>query len=244
MKKIIHYCWFGRTPIADNLQKCIQTWRELMPNYDILRWDESTFDINSTPWTKSAYEAGKYAFVSDYVRLYALLNYGGIYLDTDVKLVKSLEQLQTSHPNTMGFENGDKLASAIIMAEPQNPIIKEFLDYYTQKLFTLDIVNNNDANVNMMTDIFVKYGLQRNNSEQDINGFHIYPRTFFCPLDFWHNKDFSSNTHCIHYFDASWLNEDTKNRIEHERSYVYRVKVGILRKVTIIRTLINKLLKK
>lgn len=228
MAKIIHYCWYGGKPIPTNLKSCMQTWSQLMPKYEIRRWDETSFDVNSTPWTKSAYEARKYAFVSDYVRLFALLNYGGIYLDTDVKLVKSLEYLQIQHPNTMGFESGNKLTSAIMMVEPHNLIIQEFINYYTGKVFTDDVVSCNEANVLMMTEILAKYGLKEDNTEQEVAGFHIYPRTYFCPLDFWYNKDFTENTHAIHYFDASWLNENTKKRIEKERGLAYKVKSAIL----------------
>ena len=123
----------------------------------------------------------------------------------------------------MGFESGNKLTSAIIMAEPQNPIIKEFFDHYTGKSFSPDVVTGNEANVLMMTAILAKYGLKEDNTEQEVAGFHVYPRTYFCPLDFWHNKDFSNNTHAIHYFEASWLNDETKKRIEHERSHGYRI---------------------
>ena len=238
--KIIHYCWFGNKPIPKNLQACMQTWGELMPNYEIKRWDESSFDVNSTLWTKGAYEALKYAFVSDYVRLYALLKYGGIYLDTDVKLIKSLQPLQDKHPNTMGFESGNKLTSAIIMAEPQNPIINEFFNHYTCKSFSPDVVTSNEANVLMMTDILAEYGLKEDNTEQEVAGFHIYPRTYFCPLDFWHNKDFSDDTHAIHFFDASWLNEETKKRIEFERSHIYRIQTAVISCLSRIKRAIKK----
>ena len=233
--KIIHYCWFGGKPIPENLQKCMKTWSLLMPDYEIRRWDETSFAVDSSIWTREAYKARKYAFVSDYVRLYALLNFGGIYLDTDVKLVKSLEGIQSAHPNSMGFESGDKLTSAIIMSEPHNAIIQEFFNHYSEKEFTDRIVTSNEANVLMMTDLLAKYGLKEDNTEQEVAGFHIFPRTYFCPLDFWHNKDFSDNTHAIHYFDASWLNDDTKERIVKERRIIYKIKIGIYQQLSKIK---------
>lgn len=235
MTKIIHYCWFGGHEIPKNLQKCLDSWVKLMPEYKIKKWDESTFDVNSTEWTKSAYHAKKYAFVADYVRLKALYDYGGIYLDTDVLLKKSLSILQEKYSSFMGFENGSVLTSAVICMESSHPILKDFLDYYKTAIFSKSIITGNEANVHMMTVKLKNYGLLTNNKEQDLtistSKLHIFPRTYFCPLDFYHNKDFSKNTYAIHYFDASWLDGDTKKRIEKERKLLYKVKFYLLQKL-------------
>ena len=244
MTKIIHYCWFGNNPIPKKLQQCIDSWRQVMPNYEIRRWDETVFDVNSVQWTKEAYNKGKYAFVSDYVRLVALYEYGGIYLDTDVKLLKDLEPLYRKYPNFMGFENGKVLTSAVMCVEAKHPIIKDFLDYYTNKSFSSTIVEENEANVLMMTKVLEHYGLRVDNSEQDVDvlpsPIHVFPRTYFCPLDFYHNKDFSSDTYAVHYFDASWLDCDTKTRIEKERTIMYKVKSAILQILSDIKHSISR----
>jgi len=221
--KIIHYCWFGRNPIPEKLQICMKSWKELMPDYQIVRWDEDTFDVNSTTWTRQAYEAKKYAFVSDYVRMKALYEQGGIYFDTDVKVIKPMDEFLQYQAFT-GFESKEKLLSAVIGAEKGFPLIKEFLDSYKGLTFLDEQGNGNKIpNVVMMTDICCKYGMMPNNTYQVIQGMHIFPQTYFSPLDFFRNKDFTENTHTIHYFDASWLDEETKQRIEKERTFFYKL---------------------
>ncbi|WP_302572320.1 glycosyltransferase family 32 protein [Phocaeicola coprocola] len=243
--KIIHYCWFGNHPIPANLKKCMESWKVMMPDWEWKRWDENSFDINSTPWTAEAYAARKYAFVSDYVRLLALYEFGGVYLDTDVKLEKSLEPLCYKHNAFMGFENNSVLTSAVIAMPAKHPLIASFKTYYDGKHFSQEIINSNEANVRMMTDICKRYGLICNDSEQDLIIYknttteykiHIYPQTYFCPLDFYHNKKFSKNTYAIHYFDASWLNRETKERIMFERSLWYKVIINV-------KVVLNKILR-
>lgn len=243
--KIIHYCWFGNHPIPANLKKCMESWKVMMPDWEWKRWDENSFDINSTPWTAEAYAEKKYAFVSDYVRLLALYKFGGLYLDTDVKLEKSLEPLCYQYNAFMGFENKIVLTSAVIAMPAKHPLIASFLAYYDGKHFSQEIVNENEANVHMMTDICKRHGLICNDSEQDLTIYrkataeykvHIYPQTYFCPLDFYHNKKFSKNTYAIHYFDASWLNKETKKRIIFERSLWYKVIINV-------KVVLNKILR-
>ena len=244
MNKTIHYCWFGKSLIPERLRKCMDSWSEKMPDYEIRLWNEAAFDVESVSWTNSAYRAKKYAFVSDYVRLVALYQHGGIYLDTDVKLLKSLAPLQKKFSNFMGFENGKVVTSAVICVEPYHPIIKEFLDYYNTREFSDEVVSANEANVLMMTKLLEKYGLHADNTEQDVeirsSSMHIFPQTYFCPLDFYHHKDFSQQTHAIHYFDASWLDEDTKQRIENERSILYKMKAYVLQFLSTIKHFLIK----
>lgn len=229
MTKKIHYCWFGNNPIPDSLQACMETWKRVMPDYEWVKWDETNFDVNSHPWTRTAYDAKKYAFVSDYVRLVALYQYGGLYFDTDVKIVKSLEPLQKEFGNFLGFENGKVITSAVMCFESGHSLIKEFLSHYDNIEFTAEIITNNEANVRMMTDILVKYGLKQDNTSQQVLGVKIFPQTYFCPLDFYHNRDFSRDTHTIHLFDASWLEEGTKRKIEEERTLGFKLKSQIIK---------------
>lgn len=207
------------------------TWSKFMPDWTIMRWDEDSFDVNSTQWTKTAYEAKKYAFVSDYVRLYALKQYGGLYLDTDVKLLSSLEPFAEKFDMFMGFETNIVLTSAVIYASSNHPLICEFLYHYSNKIFTDAVVTENEANVIMMTDICEKYGLIRKNEEQvlKINKGNteylvkIFTKDYFCPLDFWHNLNLTDNSCAIHLFDASWLDDETKKRIIRERNIVRKL---------------------
>ena len=227
--KIIHYCWFGGSEIPQHLQKCMDSWSRLLPEYRIMRWDETNFDINSIVWTKEAYGLKKYAFVSDYVRLLALEKYGGIYFDTDVMVKKSFDSL-LDRPAFMGFENHLYLTSAVMGFEPHFPLLKEFIDSYKDKTFiNADGSINNTANVVMMTDICKKYGLIINNQFQTVAGIEIYPTEYFCPLDFYHNDNTTSNTMAVHLFDASWLEEDTKRMVKKERSLGHKAWIALKR---------------
>lgn len=227
--KIIHYCWFGKQEIQEKLQACMATWKELHPEYTIMRWDEERFDVQSTVWTQEAYAAKKYAFVSDYVRLLALEEYGGIYFDTDVLVKKSFDSL-LHHRAFMGFENELYLASAVMGFEPHFPVLKEFIEHYNGKRFIQGNGQlNNEANVVMMTEICKQHGLAIDNSEQEIADIHIYPREYFCPLDFYHNDHSTQDTMAVHLFDASWLDEVTKRMVIKERSAWYKTYIGAKR---------------
>ena len=124
--KIIHYCWFGNKPIPTKEQKCMKTWQNILPEYKIIRWDENSFDINSNPFTKEAYRLKKYAFVADYVRLYALTTFGGIYLDTDIEIIRSLDDLLAKHKSFGGFETPNMLQTGVLACEKGNTIFEEF----------------------------------------------------------------------------------------------------------------------
>ena len=161
---------------------------------------------------KEAYEAKKYAFVSDVARFYILYHYGGIYLDTDVEVLKPLDRFLNDGA-FMGFEDGKHVAPGLIIgAEKGNVIIKEILDNYSKEKFILkDGSYNLTTVVKYTTNILLKYGLVQDNSKQNVNGMIIYPKTYFCPLNVDDNKtDFSINTFTIHHFSASWLNDEEK----------------------------------
>ena len=173
----------------------------------------------------------KYAFVSDYVRLVALYQYGGIYLDTDVMLKKSFDPFLSFQAFT-GFENENKLTSAIIGAEKGFSVIGEYLNYYKNRCFVSeDGTINNEANVVMMTDICIKHGLVLNDSRQEVEGMQIFPRAYFCPLDFYHNDWSTEETVCVHFFDASWLDGSTKKMIMKERTKMYKLYTIVRRKI-------------
>lgn len=220
--KIIHYCWFGRAEIPPRLVKCIKSWEEHLSDYTFMRWDEDSFDISLTPWTKEAYDAKKYAFVSDYVRLVALEEYGGIYLDTDVFLKKSFDDFLDYQAFT-GFEKESAVTSAIIGCEKHFPVIQEFLSFYDGRHFLNESGElNKEANVVMMTDILLKHGLRLDDSKQVVANMQVFPRVYFCPLDFYHNDSSTEQTVAVHYFDASWLDEDTKRMVEKERTAFHK----------------------
>ena len=136
--KIIHFCWLSDDPYPQEIQRCLDSWKKILPDYEIWKWDRKRFDINSVPWTKEAFESKKYAFAADYIRLYALYNYGGIYLDSDVLMYKSFNPL-LNLPYFIGTDMIGYFEPAIIGAEKGISFIGDVLDYYNGKHF----VNNN-----------------------------------------------------------------------------------------------------
>lgn len=191
------------------MKKCLESWDKNLNDYEVIKWNEENFNINENIWVKEAYEIGKYAFVSDYVRLKVLYEYGGVYLDTDVEVLKSFDDLLNCN-GFMGFENNSLLTSAIMGFEQHSPIVKEMLLYYENKSFKEFLNEKVEANVVMITNLMMRHGLVIENKFQNVNGINIYPKTYFCPLDFYMNKDFTENTYSIHYFNASWLDEKVK----------------------------------
>ena len=130
MKKIIHYCWFGGKPLSKVAKKCIKSWKKYLPDYEIKQWDETNFDINICSFVKEAYEKKKWAFVSDYARIYALYKEGGIYLDTDMKVLKDVSNI-ASKEMFMGFEDSGYIGTAVIgIKEKESLYAKEILEYY------------------------------------------------------------------------------------------------------------------
>ncbi len=206
--KIIHYCWFGRGPMPDLERKCLESWANFLPDYKIMLWNEDNFDINSNIYVKQAYEVKKYAFVSDYARLYALYNYGGLYLDTDVEVIKNLDQFLI-YPAFAGLEQPDWISTCLIGAVKEHPWLSRWLAYYSAKSFYLDNGNMDlTTNVATITEISeMEFYMKRVNKFQILkNDIYLYPAEYFCPKD-WSSKKMiiTENTHAIHHFAGSWL---------------------------------------
>lgn len=207
--KIIHYCWFGGNPLPDLAQKCIASWKNFCPDYEIKEWNENNYDVRKIPYISQAYDAKKYAFVSDYARLDIIYKYGGIYLDTDVELLKSLDILLELQ-GFAGFDHGKHCAFGLgFGAIPKLPIIKELRDDYDNITFLRK--ENGEFNETpcpvFQTEILLKKGLKLNNSMQKIAGLTIFPAEYFDPKDFYSGKiHLTENTCSIHHYDASWVN--------------------------------------
>ncbi len=211
--KKIHYCWFGGNPLSEETKKYIESWKKYCPDYEIIEWNENNFDINSNVYVKEAYQAKKWAFVTDYVRLYVMYNYGGIYMDTDVEVIKNLDLYLNNHAFS-GFETATDIPTGIMACEKNFPLFKEFLEYYDNRHFILkDGKMDLTTNVVTITNICKKYGLKRNNKYQIIKGFALYPNDFFCPKSHVNNEiNLTENTATIHHFAGSWLNDEAKKR--------------------------------
>ncbi|MBP1990368.1 glycosyltransferase family 32 protein [Paenibacillus eucommiae] len=205
--RIIHYCWFGGKEKPDIVKKCISSWKENLPNYEIVEWNENSFDITCNTYVREAYESRKFAFVSDYVRVHALYHFGGIYLDTDVEVFKPFDDL-LHHDSFWGFEQEDFIATSTIGAAKGNKLIQTFLDSYEEKRFIkADGTYDDLTNVAIITKILEGLGLQSNGEYQEIKGTGaFYPQTYFSPYDYINCRKFiTEDTYAMHYFYKSWL---------------------------------------
>lgn len=206
--KVIHYCWFGGNEKSDFIKKCMDSWKKYCPNYQIIEWNEKNFDISSNIYVKEAYENKKWAFVSDYVRLYALAKNGGFYLDTDVELVKSLDAF-TNYAAFTGYESKNCIPTAVMGAEQGNEWIEYLLSYYDGRHFVLQ-----DGSFDMTTNVVSitemtkqKYPMKFENKKYEIPGVVcFFPKDYFAPKSPGDkNYTITQNTVGIHHFDGSWM---------------------------------------
>ncbi|KTE93875.1 glycosyl transferase [Desulfitobacterium hafniense] len=215
--KVIHYCWFGGKPLPDLAKRCIASWKKYCPDYEIVCWNEENFDIHCCAYVEQAYKAKKWAFVTDYVRLYVLYNYGGIYMDTDVEVLKPLDFFLPMKAFS-GFEAYDRVPTGIMASKKGHHFIGVLLGEYAGRNFT-DANRKYDmtTNVRVITNTCVVRGLQLNNQKQTIDDFTLYPCEYFCPKNP-HTKEIriTQNSYAIHHFDGSWLtpSQRIKERIK------------------------------
>ena len=199
--KIIHYCWFGRKEKPEVVKNCIKSWKKFMPDYEIKEWNENNFDINYNEYTKKSYELHKYSFTSDVARLWALYNYGGIYMDTDVMVYQPLDKF-LRHSFFTGFEQVHYPVTATLGAEKENSLIKEMLNVYDSKNFEIhENWHDYETNTMIMSDIIGKYFNRDNQTYQvrDKYNMAIYPRETFCS----HDK-LDENVYTQHLMLGSW----------------------------------------
>ncbi len=204
--KIIHYCWFGRGEMPELAQKCIASWHKYMPDWEYKLWNEDNFDVNQVPYIREAYVAKKYAFVSDYVRLWALYNEGGLYLDVDFEVYRPFDDL-LYHEAFAGFEGSKHLPVMMgVMASRANGIwVKEMLDVYLNRHFiNPDGSYDMTTNVQFVTAIMQEHGFMQNGEEQDYKDLHVYPVDYFCPRQTTGEYIRTDNTYCEHLGLGSW----------------------------------------
>lgn len=209
--KTIHYCWFGNNPKTELAEKCIASWKKHLPDYELIEWNETKFDVNQHPFTREAYQAKKYAFVTDYVRLYVLKEYGGIYMDTDVEVIKNLDCF-LHHNAFSGFEDSIHIPTGIIGSMKNGVWVSQMQEYYNDRHFLMpDGSLDTTTNVKVMTNILTGQGFVPNDTLQDIQGnVTFYPHDFFCPKDYRTDKiKLTKNSHTIHHFAKSWKNPET-----------------------------------
>lgn len=203
--KVIHYCWFGGKPLPEDAVKYIDSWKKYCPDYEIKQWNEDNFDIGCCAYTKEAYAAKKWAFITDYVRLYAMVNEGGIYMDTDVEVIKPLDRF-LEHRAFSGFEDAYNIPTGIMACEKGFPLFIELLkDYDNRHFLNSDGTYDMTTNVITITDMCRKHGFVANNLYQEVSGFALYPNDFFCPKSYITGEiSLTENTVTIHHFAGSW----------------------------------------
>lgn len=212
--KIIHYCWFGKEEKTTLVKKCIESWKKYCSDYLIIEWNEENFDINSIPVVKKAIEDRKFAFATDVIRMWVLYNYGGIYLDTDVELVKPYDDLLDCS-GFIGFETESYVNSGqCIASEKGNNIIKENLDFYKKYNPTQEDGTNKYIGCPVInTQVLQNHGLVLNGSYQIIDGFVVYPTDYFNPYDDPTGKlNKTHNTYSIHWYSKSWLDSRPRTK--------------------------------
>ena len=215
--KIIHYIWFGRGPKSELIQKCIHSWQLYMPEYKIIEWNEDNYILNFA-YEKEAMEHKKYAFVSDVARLRIIAEYGGIYLDTDVELIRSLEPL-LEQGGFLGFERKNSVNTGLgIAAPPGDETIKRLLAEYESIHFSTEDGIDQTACPVRNTQGLKKLGLIPNNTKQRIGNIIVYPNDYFCPLDYDSGKlRLTENTFAIHHYGYSWADQESLNVLALKR---------------------------
>ncbi len=208
--KTIHYCWFGGNPLSDTAIRCIESWKKYFPGYEIKEWNETNFDVKACKYTAEAYEKKRWAFVSDYARLWILYAYGGLYFDTDVEVIKSMDDI-LARGAFMGCEGRNINAGLGMYAEPGLDLYAAVLKHYEKEAFLLkDGSCNLKTVVTRVTEVLERYGFDRfrYGEIQNICGVFIYPSDYFCPMDFNTRKlCITGNTRSIHHYDNSWFDE-------------------------------------
>lgn len=213
--KIIHYCWFGPKEIPEKEKKCIESWKKILPDYELMFWNESNSNLSENNFVKQAYESKNYAFVSDYIRTKVLYEYGGLYLDTDLELFSEFPKILEKNKCFLGFETRYQLGTAIMYFTPKHSIIKKFMNFYETHDFKDNKGNvNTIANVSILTDILINEGLVlNNNSFQTILDIDIYPREFFYPKKISDTEfKFTKETIAVHRCSNSWMTDRERRR--------------------------------
>lgn len=211
--KIVHYIWVGHTEKPDLVKKCIDSWRRFLPDYEIIEWNEDNYNVNKNNYLKKAYQEKKWAFVSDYMRFDILMNYGGIYVDTDVEFLKPLPDQFLSANCFTGMECGGRIAPGLIFAaEANNWLVKKLVETYDN--CQLDIDFTETVNCRAMR-ILENYGYCKEDVFQNVNGVLIYPSSYFCGYDQDIREfDIRKNTISVHHYAGTWKKQKIKRLIQ------------------------------
>lgn len=206
--RVIHYCWFGGAPLPPSAERCLASWRKHFPGWEIRRWDEGNYDVRTTPYTAEAYDARKYAFVSDYARFDILHRHGGVYFDTDVEVIRPFDDL-LAHGPFMGMEGSWVNPGLGMAAEAGDALLSELLRHY-EKMHFIDAQGRQMPGtvVSHTTEVLLRHGYERNGLQQHVAGFNIYPPEYLNPFDDITGRlRITPSTHSIHHYAKSWCDD-------------------------------------
>jgi hypothetical protein len=247
--KRIHLCWLSGDPYPPKIRKCIKSWEKHLPDYEIIKWDLNRFDISNTPWVKQAFEAKKYAFAADYIRFYALYNYGGIYLDSDVEILKNLDEL-LELPYFVGLETAGTIEAAVMGAEKGCDWIKYCLDYYENKNFILpdgkmdirklpEIMDEVIKEHKSIIQLSGKADFEKLSASDVSRAVHVFPKDFFSPKTFDSRTILANkNTFAIHHYQNSWFSKKAYFYYRIRALFINLFGYGLVRKIE--RTFLTK----
>ena len=210
--RTIHYCWFGQKPLPELASKCIASWKKFLPEYEIKEWNESNFDVNQIPYTAQAYKCGKFAFVSDFARFKIMYEYGGIYFDTDVEIIKPIDDIITKGPffgmETMKWKKFCNPGVGFACS-PNETLCKDMVDLYKRQQFILANGRYNLRTVvHNFSNILKHKGFRTSSKPTEFQGIIFYPPEYFCPINYYTGKKkITENTRTIHHYAASWVNK-------------------------------------
>lgn len=230
--KVIHYCWFGGNPLDDLSLKCIASWKKYFPDYEIIQWNENNFDVSQLEFMEKAYMDKKWAFVSDVARLLILYKYGGLYFDTDVEVISDYEDILCKDvEGFLGFEKTNAVSTGLgFGAMPNHPLIKELINVYKNLNYDqyADCLSQIACPI-LTTQLMEKYGYIAEDKMQECCGFVVYPSDYFSPIDYMNGKLLRTDrTHSIHWYNASWNEEETKEELVVARKFrrLFGIKMG------------------
>ena len=243
ISRTIHYCWFGGNALPDAAKECISSWKKYFPDYEVKEWNESNFDIHCCKYVEKAYEQKKWAFVSDYARFWILYNYGGLYFDTDVEVIKNFQRLIDKGPFMGCEEAGNNIFSANpglgLSANPGLGLYKEILNYYENIAFDFK-EGNVETVVTHTTQILKETGFKGIGDIEYIDGIYIYPPEYFCPMNQFTGKiTITSNTCSIHHYTASWQNGYSRFKAKLQKI----VGLNVTNKIIIIKRKMKQILR-
>lgn len=215
---IIHYCWFGDPQKPKSVQRYIDNWHKMLPDYEFMEWNESNCDLeHEIDYVKEAYQNKKYAFVSDYIRIKKLNEYGGVYFDTDVEVIRKFEQYLEGNRVVLGFQGAGNLGTAFIATVAYHPLFEQFLDNYASRHFVKEDGSMDQTSINVSFNPLVEaYGLDlsQDTYQQLSEGIVVFPTEFFCAFDIenWHPA-ITEESCVVHYMASSWRGNRIKIKI-------------------------------